>query len=209
MAAAARRAGWATLPLAREAWLDPAGFSTDGSSRRQLRRKLRKAEAAGVVVSAAKTAPLADMDRVARAWAKARGGERGFSMGTWDPATLPWSRVFLARRDGKPIGFLTLHANNNEWTLDLMRQLPDAPDGTMHLMLTQAITAAGDAGIARLSLAAVPPLGKQPHEPEAFHRLRDRIDRISGGAEGCASSRPALAPPTGKCSILPRHRAPV
>ena len=192
IAAAARRAGWATLPLAREAWLDPAGFTTDGSSRRQLRRKLRKAEGAGVVVSAGSALPLAEMDAVAQAWADARGGERGFSMGTWDPATLPWSRVFLARQDGRLIGFLTLHANDNEWTLDLMRQLPDAPDGTMHLLLADAIAAAGEAGVARLSLAAVP-LGKQDHEPELFHRLRDRIDRISG-AEGLRQFKTCFGP---------------
>jgi phosphatidylglycerol lysyltransferase len=192
IAAAARRAGWATLPLAREAWLDPAGFTTDGASCRQLRRKLRKADTAGVVISTGSALPLAEMDTVARAWADARGGERGFSMGIWDPATLPWSRVFLARRDGKLIGFLTLHANGNEWTLDLMRQLPEAPDGTMHLLLTRAIAAAGEAGVPRLSLAAVP-LGKQAHEPELFHRLRDRIDRISG-AKGLRQFKTCFGP---------------
>lgn len=192
IAAAARRAGWATLPLAREAWLDPAGFTTDGPSRRQLRRKLRKAENAGVLVAEAQAMPLAEMDAVARAWAEVRGGERGFSMGTWDPATLPWSRVFLARREGKLIGFLTLHANDAEWTLDLMRQRPDAPDGTMHLLLAEAIAAARAAAVPRLSLAAVP-LGKQAREPELFHRLRDRIDRISG-AEGLRQFKSCFGP---------------
>lgn len=192
IASTARRQGWATLPLAREAWLDPAGFTTDGSARRQLRRKLRKAENAGVVVSEATALPLAEMDEIARSWAAHRGGERGFSMGTWDPAALPWSRVFLARRAGKLIGFLTLHANRSEWTLDLMRQLPDAPDGTMHMLLCDAIRSAGLSNVPRLSLAAVP-LGKQAEEPELFHRLRDGIDRISG-AEGLRQFKTCFGP---------------
>ncbi|MCI2398206.1 phosphatidylglycerol lysyltransferase domain-containing protein [Aliiroseovarius subalbicans] len=180
LAATARRAGWATLPVVREAWLNPASFSLEGSSRRQLRRKLRKAEGAGVIVAEATGhLPLSDMADIARDWNRSRGGERGFSMGTWDPATLPWSRVFLARRNGQLVGFLTLHSNASEQTLDLMRGRADAPDGTMHLLLTVAIKAAARKGCPRLSLAAVP-LGKQGHEPALFHHLRDGLDRISG-----------------------------
>ncbi len=192
LAVAARRKGWTTLPWAREAWLTPGDFSTEGSHRRQLRRKLRKADSAGISISAADNLPLAEMDSVARAWAQQRGGERGFSMGLWDPATLPWAKTFLARRDGKLIAFLTLHANQREWTLDLMRQSADAPDGTMHLLLTEAIRAAADAGVARLSLAAVP-LGAQPDEPGGFHRLRRQIDRLSG-AEGLRQFKTCFSP---------------
>lgn len=193
LAAAARRTGWATLPVSREAWLAPAGFTLEGSSRRQLRRKLRKAETAGVVVSEATGAlPLSDMGAINRDWARARGGERGFSMGIWSPATLPFSRIFLARREGKLIGFLTLHGNAQEWTLDLMRQRADVPDGTMHLLLTKAIEAAAQQGVARLSLAAVP-LGKQDHEPPLFHALRDMMDRVSG-ADGLRQFKSAFAP---------------
>lgn len=192
-AVAARRAGWKTLPIAKEAWLTPAGFSTDGSSRRQLRRKLRQAQKAGVSISLAGSAlPLDEMDRIARCWRDQRGGERGFSMGIWNPATLPHAQVFLAHRNGQLIGFITLHKNPQEQVLDLMRLQKDAPDGTMHLLVHAAIERAAIEGCPRLSLAAVP-LGKQDHEPMLFHMLRDRLDRTSGAA-GLRQFKTSFAP---------------
>jgi len=96
------------------------------------------------------------MAGVAARWAKAHGGERGFSMGRWCPDYVAGQRVFLARHEGRVIAFVTLHESPGEWTLDLLRSLPDCPDGTMYALLTAAIDAARAAGIPRLSLAAVP-----------------------------------------------------
>ncbi len=193
LAVQARRAGWVTLPVAKEAFLDPGTFTLEGASRRQLRRKLRGAEKAGLRVSRATgPLPVADLEAINRAWVAARGGERGFSMGVFDPATLPWSRLFLAHVSGRLVGFLTLHVGAQEQTLDLMRQLSDAPDGTMHLLVHSAIDCAAREGCRRFSLAAVP-LGRQTHEAALFRALRAGLDRI-GGATGLRQFKTSFAP---------------
>ncbi|MCK8483971.1 phosphatidylglycerol lysyltransferase domain-containing protein [Aliiroseovarius sp. S2029] len=193
IACAARRAGWRVLPLAREATLDPQRFTLDGSDKRQLRRKLRQADKAGVVIQPGGVdLPFADMDRIAARWSATHGGERGFSMGVWSPATLPFAQVFLAYYHGRLVGFLTLHANANEHALDLMRIDPSAPDGTMHALVTQAIAAAKADGIARFSLAAVP-LGACRNERTAFQLIR-RVLNAACGADGLRQFKSAFSP---------------
>ncbi|WP_424943006.1 phosphatidylglycerol lysyltransferase domain-containing protein [Aliiroseovarius crassostreae] len=193
MALSARRACWVTLPIAREAWLNPTGFTLEGSSRRQLRRKLRQAEKAGVTIcKGGADLPVDEMDQIARTWCRTRGGERGFSMGTWQPETLPHAQVFLAHQNDQLVGFATFHKNTQEQVLDLMRLTNTAPDGTMQMLVTAAIEDAAKSGCARLSLAAVP-LGKQAHEPALFHKLRDTLDQISGAA-GLRQFKSAFGP---------------
>ena len=198
LAAAARARGWRVTPVAREAWLDPRAFTTAGAPRSGLRRKLRKAEAADIKVTAVTapgphSLPLGEMADIASGWAAAHGGERGFSMGTWAPDTLPWARVFLAHDpDGRLLGFLTLHATAREQVLDLMRARADAPDGLMYLLLTRAIEAAGAAGVPRLSLAAVP-VPPDTRDPAPLRLLRHRLETASGGG-GLRQFKQTFAP---------------
>lgn len=157
MAVTARQSGWTVRRIAAEAWLHPAQFALSGPDRAGLRRKLRRAARAGVSTGAATgPLPLGEMAKVAILWASAHGGERGFSMGRWCPRYVNGQRVFLAWHRGRLIAFLSLHDSPGEWTLDLLRSLPGSPDGTMHALLAAAIDAAREAGIPRLSLAAVP-----------------------------------------------------
>ena len=198
LAVLARRADWALLPIAHEGWLDPATFSPDGAARRQLRRKLRKAENGGITVTAIAPGdpvpiPFDEMGDLAARWAKSHGGQRGFSMGVWDPATLRHAAMYIARdAKGTMHGFITVHANRREHTLDLMRQDDDAPDGLMHLLVARAIQSAAAQGIPRFSLAAVP-TGDVPGEPVLFARLRHLLDRATG-AGGLRQFKSAFGP---------------
>ncbi|WP_231592444.1 phosphatidylglycerol lysyltransferase domain-containing protein [Pelagovum pacificum] len=158
-AADARRAGWTVMRLAKEGRLDPSRHSTVGSACRQLRRKLRQADAAGVVCRTPVTLPLAEMADVAAEWAAQHGGERGFSMGRFEPGYVARQEVVIARDEtGQLLGFVTFHAAPCGWTLDLMRHRADIPPGTMTALVHTAILAAKAAGCTRLSLAAVPDL---------------------------------------------------
>ncbi len=198
LAATARTRGWPVLAIAREAWLDPRSFTTTGRRRARLRRKLRKATAANITISAHAPGdrtplPLSEMAAVATDWARTHGGERGFSMGRWTPETLEWAHVFLARdTEGQLLGFITLHSNANEQTLDLMRARADAPDGLMYLLLTRAIETAGRAGVQRFSLAAVPTTPDKT-DPALLAALRARFEAASGAA-GLRQFKSAFAP---------------
>lgn len=165
-ALAARQAGWAVLRIAAEAVLFPAEFNEAGSSHRQLRRKLRHTEKSGItVLPAPVNLPLAQMDALDRLWQDQHGGARGTTMGRFEANYLATQRVFLAWKDDRIIGFISLHVSEAEWCLDLIRICPDAPDGTGHVLLRAAIAAGAEDGIARLSLAAVPD-----------HRFAARLD---------------------------------
>ena len=186
---AARHAGWQVVPVALEAWLRPAAFRLEAPERRQLRRKLRKAKAAGLVAARAPAAlPLAEMAEVAKAWARARGGERGLSMGRFAPDYVALQRVYLASAGGHLVAFLTLHEGAAEWTLDLMRARPDAPDGTMHALLACAIAEAAAESCPRLSLAALP-----HRHAEAILRRLPRALCPDVGAEGLTRFKRAFA----------------
>jgi phosphatidylglycerol lysyltransferase len=157
LASWARRAGLVTFPVAREAVLDPASFHTGGAARAGLRRKLNHARKAGVSVSQALVPPLQEMDAVAADWRSHHGRERGFSMGRWTPRAIPHQAVFTARAaDGRLLAFVTFHMAEAEWTLDLVRQRKEAPDGTIPSLVVCALAAARGRGVGRLSLAAVP-----------------------------------------------------
>lgn len=155
LALAARGAGMAVLPLAREAWIYPAHFTLESPTRAALRRKLRKAAHSGVVAQC-EAPQMAELARINAAWVMARGGEMGFSMGRFAPGYVLAHRVYVARIGVRPVGFATFHATASGWALDLLRPHPDAPDGTAHCLITAALADAARAGVPRMSLAAAP-----------------------------------------------------
>ncbi len=193
LAAMARRSGWHVAAVAREGWITPKTYCTDGRAFRQLRRKLRKATQSGLHISEGTSAlPLTEMSRIADSWARVRGGERGFSMGTFDPALLPFARIFLIWQNSRLVGFITLHENQCEQVLDLIRVAPDAPDGALHLALDHAIRTAGAAGCPRLSLAAVP-IGTLGSDTKPMAVLRRAFCHRSGG-DGLYQFKASFAP---------------
>lgn len=192
MATNARKAGWKVIPTAQEAWLIPAQFTLEGPDRRQLRRVLRKAEEAGITVKeGGRTLPLADMRRVAADWKNMRGGERGFSMGTYSCDYISCQRVFLAYQGDRLVAFISLHETRREMTLDLMRNSSDAPDGTIQMLIVAAINAAAAYGCPRVSLAAVPWTGADKNP--IVRALRQRF-LCKSGHIGLKRFKSAFAP---------------
>lgn len=155
VAAAARRAGWKVVSVAREAWLDPAAFRLEQPACAGLRRKLRHAAKAGVTAQA-ETADPVELQALNTDWVDRHGAERGFSMGRFDPGYLAGQRVYVARIAGLAVGFASFHTTQGQWVLDLLRPQPGAPDGTAHALVAAALADAARAGVPRLSLAAVP-----------------------------------------------------
>lgn len=157
-AARARASGWRAIRIAREAVLTPACFDLALPARAALRRKLRRAEAAGVVVEhlGQDQLPMATLAQIAQNWARLHGGERGFSMGRFAEPYIRQQRVYVARVGGVILGFVTFHTSAREWALDLMRAQAGLPDGAMHALVIAALRDAASSGVARLSLAAAP-----------------------------------------------------
>lgn len=203
-AVCARKHGLQPLLIAQEAWLDPRSYRLSTSSRAGLRRKLRRAEAAGVHISGPadpQTCLWAALDDIATSWASAHGGDRGFSMGRYARSYLARQRIYIAWKNGAPIAFVSFHHNAQEWTLDLMRHGSNLPDGTMHLLIQTAISDAARQGLPRLSLAAVPSLA--PHPSRALRLIRTALDDCAGLARFKSSFAPQWQP----LYLLARNRA--
>lgn len=190
-AAIARTNGFHTLPIAREAVLDPRQFTLKTPSRAGLRRKLRKAESAGVTVTTGPL-PFAEMDRVAAEWSQLRGGERGFSMGRFCPRYLKGQRVYLAFHNNALVAFASFHTGQHEWTLDLMRSTATAPDGTMQTLITTALADAARIGLARLSLAAAPLQNPPLQGSRLLRHVTTRLNADDGS--GLARFKDSFAP---------------
>ncbi|WP_188754165.1 DUF2156 domain-containing protein [Wenxinia marina] len=163
----ARGTGWAVVRVGAEARIDPTGWSADGPARRQLRRKLSAASRAGLAVTVRAPAdgplPAREMAEVHAAWRTVHGSERGLVMGRFDPALLAGQAVILGHLDGRLVAFASFHVTGAGWGLDLMRQRPDVPQGTMQALIVAAIAAAAADGAPVLTLATVP----DPHHPLA------------------------------------------
>ncbi len=160
--------------ISAEAEIFLSQFTLEGSSRRELRRKLRQAEKAGVSFKrfdptrfdssrfdsgrfdSGRFEPQ-DFARIAAAWLEDRL-ERGFSMGRFDPDYLAGHRVVAAYQNGQPLGFVSLWTSGDgtEVSIDVTRCDPDAPAGTMHALCHEALTWAQERGAVVFSLCAAP-----------------------------------------------------
>ena len=155
--------------------LAPAHFDLSVRPCRDLRRKLRRADKAGVTISNGATLPLDAMAEVDSLWQSSKGAARGGSMGRFCPEYLTRQRVYLAPHKGQLLGYISLHVSHGEWCLDLMRQLPDAPGGTMQKLIVCAIQDAAMCGVAGFSLACVPASAIRPpwqQKPDGLRQFK-------------------------------------
>lgn len=96
-----------------------------------------------------------------------KNGEQSFSMGHWQPGFNGRHMAVCAWHEDKLIAFATIWTSGDgtEWMLDLMRQLPEVPNGTMHALLVEAIEMAREAGARRFNLCMAPLSGLEEADP--------------------------------------------
>lgn len=152
-----RRADWYVHRLADEAVIPLGTWTLDIPARKRLRQALRRAARAGLTVERATgPLPLTRLTHIAQGWARDHGGELGTTVGRFSPALLPHQEVILIRLGDAIVGFATFNTGEDGWSLDLMRYLPDLPDGALHAAIVCGIDAAAAAGAPRMNLGAVP-----------------------------------------------------
>jgi phosphatidylglycerol lysyltransferase len=189
-AAVARLQGWSVVKVAEDAIIDPISFSLDGSAKRTLRRKMRAASKAGVVVRVHKTPPFAALEQINRDWCRTKGGARAGSMGRYTNDYLRGKWLAVAYVGDNPVAFVSFFRSTQEWSLDLMRHAQEAPNGTMHVLVARAIQDARATGVPSLSLASVPSFCSKQ---EGLQPLIRWIER-RGGHAGLHQFKSAFAP---------------
>ena len=169
-------------------------FTIAGPRAKSLRHAVRRTEAAGAVFSVepARAVPalIENMRAVSDAWLAAKAGrEKRFSLGAFDPAYLARFPVALVRVEGRIVAFANIWVSGDgeEASCDLMRHHPDAPYGTMEMMMVRLIEWARGQGYERFNLGMAPlsgmPSGRlAPVWAQLGHALFANGERLYGFA---------------------------
>jgi phosphatidylglycerol lysyltransferase len=130
--------GLTFVKLGEEARVDLRAFSLEGgqaSKHRQALKRLEKEGAAFRIIPTTEVPPVMDqLQAISDDWLHEKaGGEKGFSMGFFDPAYVARFPVAVIERQGRIQAFANLWPGPGkiELSVDLMRYHKDAPKGVM------------------------------------------------------------------------------
>jgi phosphatidylglycerol lysyltransferase len=171
--------GLTFVKLGEEARVDLARFTLDGSHARKLRQALSRLErdhATFRIVPHEEVRPLIDQLRaVSDDWLNGRaGGEKGFSLGFFDPEYVARFPAAVIEQSGRVIAFanLWLGPQRLECSVDLMRFSREAPKDVMEGLFVHLLAWAKGEGYQWFSLGMAPLSGVEssPVAP-LYHRL--------------------------------------
>ncbi|MFZ5721312.1 MAG: phosphatidylglycerol lysyltransferase domain-containing protein [Pseudomonadota bacterium] len=157
--------GFAIQKMGEAAVAPIENYTMDGTRRGKIRRAWRKAGEEGAtfeVLPPSEVAPLLpELKRVSDAWlAIHAGGEKGFSLGGFQPHYVQQFPVAVVRWQGRIVAFATLWtvASRSVFSIDLMRYANEGPPRIMDYLFVELIRwgqaqghAAFDFGMAPLS----------------------------------------------------------
>jgi len=162
--------GLALLKIGEEGRVWLPGFSLEGNARKGFRHTLNKLEKEGclfeVVLSESLPSLLPDLRNISDAWLKEKNTrEKGFSLGFFDEEYLKQFPAAIIRKDKKIIAFANIWqgAEQEELSPDLMRHLPDAPNGIMDYLFLHLMLWGKEAGYKWFSLGMTPFAGMEDH----------------------------------------------
>lgn len=136
--------GLTLLKLGEEALVPLTTFSLEGSTRKGLRHTYNRIEKEGYTFELIPTTTipslLPELKIISDAWLlKKNVREKGFSIGFFNTEYLKHYPAGIVRKNGKIIAFVNIWqgAEKEELSADLMRYLPDAPNGVMEYLFIQ------------------------------------------------------------------------
>ncbi|MGZ4686930.1 phosphatidylglycerol lysyltransferase domain-containing protein, partial [Oryzihumus sp.] len=172
-----RHTGFTALELGDEAVVDAASFTLEGRAMRNVRQMVKRIGRAGYTTEVVRAAQVTEGDRRraladASAW-RGTETERGFSMALGrlvDPVD-PDCVLVVARQDGVIRAFLQFVPwGSDGMSLDVMRRDRTADPGVNELMIVDALRAAPELGVKRVSLNFA-----------AFRSAFERGERLGAG----------------------------
>jgi phosphatidylglycerol lysyltransferase len=163
-------AGFSLVKLGEEAYVDLDRFTLEGGEGRKLRQSKAKAEKSGarleIVPADAVPALLAELKSVSDAWLIDRHQrEKGFSLGFWSERYLTQYDHAVVRHEDRIVAFANIWraADHQEFSVDLMRVAPDAPQGVMDLLFISLMDLAKGEGFKWFNLGMAPLSGLPQH----------------------------------------------
>jgi len=156
-------AGLMAFKLGEEARVPLVDFDLKGARRAGLRQAINRGEREQLEFSILPPeqvpARLAELAAVSTAWmAHHKVREKRFSLGAFDPDYLHGQPVAVLTRDGRIVAFanLLLTGLKEEASIDLMRFVPEAPNGVMEVLLTRLMLHFKAEGYAAFNLGMAP-----------------------------------------------------
>jgi phosphatidylglycerol lysyltransferase len=180
-----------TLLIGREAIVDLANFTLDGSQNKTLRNSYNKMVRLGyhsdVIQPPYSGRMLRELKFISDDWLTAhRATELRFSLGWFDQAYLNTCPILLVRdREGFIAGFANLvtEFQANEIAVDLMRYLQQSESGLMDFLFVSLFQWAHEQGFStfNLGLSALSGVGEQSDDPiveRALNFIYQNVDRF-------------------------------
>ena len=138
--------GLTFLKFGEEARVELTGFSLEGQERRDLRYAYNKMTKLGLTFSVIEPAQvetaLVEMKHVSDAWLETKNTrEKKFSLGSFEPEYIRKMPAALITQQNKILAFANIWqgANKEELSVDLMRYMPDSPEGIMDYLFTELL----------------------------------------------------------------------
>ncbi|MFW2543909.1 bifunctional lysylphosphatidylglycerol flippase/synthetase MprF [Primorskyibacter sp. 2E107] len=155
--------GLALIKMGEEAVVPLGDFSLEGPRRKRLRTAHNRAMRDGLRFEVIQPPIAADLLEELRgisdAWLTSKsGGEKGFSVGRFDPEVLCQSPIALVRLNDRIVAFASLWVTDQKVaaSLDLMRYVDDAPPGLMEFLFTELLLHFAAEGFGEFSLGNAP-----------------------------------------------------
>jgi phosphatidylglycerol lysyltransferase len=174
--------GFAVQKTGESATVRLRDFSLQGRKREVLRRNWRKAAELGAqfeVVPAHHTALyLSELKTISDQWlAHHAGGEKGFSMGRFDPAYICEFPCALVRVEGRIVAFANLWttAERSSFSMDLMRYGEQAPKNIMDFLFVELLQWGREQGYEAFDFGMAPLAGL---EGRPLAPLMTRVGRL-------------------------------
>ena len=172
-------AGLRVFKLGEYASVPLSGFSLEGKIRAPLRQALNRAEREGLTLELLDEREveghLTELRAISDDWlAEHRTAEKGFSLGSFNESYVARTSVAVVRQQGRTVAFATLMTTDlkAEVSVDLMRQLRDAPGGTMDFLFTRLLLHFQSQGFERFGLGMAPLSGMATHPlAPGWHRV--------------------------------------
>jgi phosphatidylglycerol lysyltransferase len=155
--------GLSLIKLGEEARVPLSDFSLEGRSRKTLRYACHKLEKEGcrfeLIPFEQVPEHMQELKEISDAWlAEKTTREKSFSLGSFSAEYIRHFPVCVVRVNGKMIAFANLWqgANQEELSLDLMRFVPDAPNGVMEYLFISLMLWGKEKGYKWFNLGMAP-----------------------------------------------------
>ncbi|NNK01798.1 MAG: bifunctional lysylphosphatidylglycerol flippase/synthetase MprF, partial [Desulfatitalea sp.] len=178
--------GLSLLKLGEEGRVPLTGFSLEGSNRKALRYGHRKVAKQGcgfeIIAADAVECHMDALEIVSNAWLKEKNTrEKGFSLGYFDRDYLKQFPLGVVRGKERILAFanIWIGADKEELTVDLMRHLPEAPNGVMDYLFIELMIWGAAQGFRWFNLGMAPFSGMAAQKMgPVWHRIGGLVARF-------------------------------